>query len=661
MTQGAVSRATIRIALCWGVLLTMMPQTASSQVLYGSIVGSVADPAGALVPQARIVLTNTQTGQTRTTTTSEGGTYTLASLIPGTYALELQASGFRPERRTNIEVTINVVTRVDFNLQLSQVGESVRVEASVAALQTDKSDVHVEISSREVTTLPLPGYRNYQTLINLVPGATPAVYQNAVIGSPGRALGTNINGTTNANNNTRLDGASNMRASLPWQVLYIPPSESIESVNIATNSFDADQGFAGGAAVNISTKSGGNTFHGVLFEHHSNSKLFAKNFFYPAGQATPKNIINIFGGTLGGRIIRDKLFFFGSFEGMRERTNLTRLLTVPTAEQRRGDFSLAGTTIYDPLTGTANGAGRTPFPNNIIPADRLSPIALRMQSLIPAPNLPGTVSNYFASAPSVFDRDNYDLKLNWNPSTSLTLWGKYSMLDAHVESVAALGEAGGEGLINGGGTGSGVVRSHIVTLGGVYVFSPTFVLDAAFSYSYDPLELTGHDYGQNYGTELLGIPGTNGADIRQSGMPQFNVNGYAQLGQVYPWAPKFVDNTYLTQTANFNWTRGTHEMRFGADVTHNSVNQWHPERGFGPRGGFNFTGGVTALSGGAAPNQYNSWAQFLLGLPSSMGKSIQTYDSTPRQWLNGLYFRDRWQATRNLTLTLGVRWEYYPL
>jgi hypothetical protein len=644
--------------LALAVILLCVP--ANGQVLYGSLVGTVSDPSGSVVPRATVRVSHEETGQTRTTETNESGGFVVPSLIPGHYTVEVSAAGFGVSRRTGVEVTINTVSRVDVNLQLTQVGESVQVAAHAVALQTDKADVHSEISSREATQLPISGYRNFQTLINLVPGATPAGYQNAVIGSPGRALGTNINGTTNNNSNTRLDGANNMRAALPHQIMYVPPIESIESVNVATNNFDADQGFAGGAAINISTKSGSNALHGVLFEHHSNSAFFAKNFFFQPNQRKPKNLINIFGGTLGGPIRRDKLFFFVSFEGMRERTNNSGLFTVPTEAQRRGDFSAFATPIYDPLTGV-DGTGRTQFPRNIIPPDRLSSIAQRLQALLPAPNVPGAVAaNYFASASAVFDRDNYDGKLNWNFSEKTTIWTKFSSMRGSVVSQPALGEAGGAGLINGGGTGTGYVLSQVGTVGAVHAFSPAVVIDGTFSYSHDPLDLLGHDYGQNLGLEY-GIPGTNGPDPRQGGMPSFNVTGYSIFGQVDPWSPKLVDNSAIAGTTNMNWNHGTHELRFGYDTTYNDLNQWHPERGFGPRGGFTFNGGVTSLRGGPAPDQYNAYAQFLLGLTSTAGKSVQVYEATPKQWLHGLYLRDRWRAGRRVTISLGLRWEYFPL
>jgi hypothetical protein len=232
------------------------------------------------------------------------GTYSFPDVAPGLYDHSVSAKGFRTANTKGITVTINTVSRLDVQLQLGAVSETVTVTANATMLQTDKADVHVVLASKEVTELPLPAYRSFQALLNLVPGTTPAGYQNSLAGSPGRSLVTNVNGTTNSNNNSRLDGASTMRASLPHQNLYIPPAESIELVNISTNSLDAEQGFAGGAAVTVATKSGANDFHGVIFEHHSNSALKAKNYLC-TNPKKPKYIINTYGGTLGGPIRRN--------------------------------------------------------------------------------------------------------------------------------------------------------------------------------------------------------------------------------------------------------------------------------------------------------------------------------------------------------------------
>ena len=633
-----------------------------AQVLYGTLTGTVEDASGGVVPDATVKALSPSTGQERQTTTNAAGSYTLTNLAPGAYSLQISAQGFKGLRRSNVEVSINTVSRVDVQLQIGEVTNRIDVEAGAVTLQTDKADVHVELGSREVTQLPVGGYRNYQTLINLVPGATPAGYQNAVVGSPGRALTTNVNGTARNNNNTRLDGAYNMRAHLPHQTLYVPPIESIETVNISTNSFDAEQGFAGGAAINVVTKSGTNQFHGVFFEHFGNSALNAKNFFYLEAKK-PKYVWNTYGGTLGGPIQRNRLFFFGSWEGMRERSTFSRIATLATADQRTGDFSAYRTQIFDPTSGLADGRNRTPFPNAVIPANRQSAIMRRLQGLAPLPNLSGVANNFFASAPTSFNRDNYDAKINYNVSQSTTLWGKVSVMDALVLSQYNLGEAGGQGMINGGGAGTGKVRARVITLAGTHLLRSNFLIDGNVSFSHDPLDLVHSDSGRNSGSELLGIPGTNGPDVRQSGLPIFNINGYENYGNPYPWMPKYVDDNAITIAANAGWQKSSHDIRFGVDMTRATLNHWHPEvGGNGPRGRFTFAGGVSALSGGAAPNQFNSYADFLMGLPSSLGKSVQVVDpSDPRERQYGLYFRDRWQTTRSLTLTLGLRWEYFPL
>jgi len=214
-------------------LLISLPMAA--QIYYGSIVGTVEDQSGAVVPTATVTITNTATGQSRETTSDGEGRYALNNVLPGTYDLKVSAQGFKTLARGGTAVTINTVTRVDVKLEVGAVTEQLLVEGTAAMLQTDKADVHVELGAQAIGSLPLSNYRNYQSLINLVPGATPAVFQNAVMDTPGRALSTNINGTNRNNNTTRLDGAANINLWLPHHAHYIPPSETVEAVNITSN------------------------------------------------------------------------------------------------------------------------------------------------------------------------------------------------------------------------------------------------------------------------------------------------------------------------------------------------------------------------------------------------------------------------------------------
>ncbi len=280
-------------------------------------------------------------------------------------------------------VVINTVTRVDVEVDVGAVAETIEVLAQATPLQTDKADVHVELGKKAISDLPLPQYRNYQSLFVLVPGSAPPRFQNAVLDAPGRALTMEVNGTVRNTNFTRSDGAANIQAYLRHHTVYVEPTEAIETVSIVTNSFDAEQGLAGGAAITVVTKSGTNTLHGTMFEFHDNQHLRARHFFnsgaYQRTPAKPKSINNIYGATLGGPIKKNKLFFFSSWEATRERLNFSSLYTVPTEAMRRGDFSALGVTLYDPMTGAANGTGRTAFSNAMIPAGRQSQVTRRLQ------------------------------------------------------------------------------------------------------------------------------------------------------------------------------------------------------------------------------------------------------------------------------------------
>src|SRR5882724_3204442 len=401
-----------KLFLLW---LCLLARGLDAQVLYGSLTGTVQDASGAIVPAATVVITNTGTGQSRNTTTNATGVYLVADLLQGQYDLTITANGFRPYTRKGIEVTVNTVRREDVSLQVGQVSEGITVSAQAQALQTDKTDLHTDLNADAVTNLPLPHYRNFQTLVNLVPGATPGTLQNSLQTSPERGLSTNVNGVNRNNNATRVDGVLSVYLWLSSHVAYVPPAETVETVNISTNSFDAEQGMGGGVQMNVISKSGTNYLHGSAFAFNNNSAVGAKNFFNSG--AKPQTNINIYGFTLGGPIKKNKLFFFQGWEGTRERQGYTALMTVATPDQRAGNFSAYSpkTAIYDPASTTStDGTGRALFPNNVIPTSRLDPIALKIQSIVPLPNLAGITGNFSNSAPQALNRDNFDTKLNYN-------------------------------------------------------------------------------------------------------------------------------------------------------------------------------------------------------------------------------------------------------
>lgn len=640
-------------------ILLLIGLPAKTQVLYGSLVGGVSDPSGSAVPTATVSITNLETSAARTISVDGEGRFTLSNLQPGLYTLRVSAPGFRKHESTANRVQINAVTRVDVRLALGEVAESVVVEGNLATLKTDNTDVSTTLAAKEITELPLTNYKNYQSLMDLVPGATPTAEQNAIIDTPGRSLTTNVNGTVRNTNTTRIDGAASINIYLPHHTLYNPPTETIESVNVATNTFDAEQGLAGGAAITVNTKSGTNDLHGALFSYHSNSRMRARNYFFQG--RNPKNIFNIPGFVIGGPIIRNKLFYFGGWEGTLQRNNVSSLYTVPTAEMRSGDFSSLPSIIFDPATGDSAGRGRSPFPGNAVPAGRQSAISRKMQSLVPLPNQQGLNSNYFGSDSQGLNRHNYDLKINWVRNSKHTVWGKYGAMKADVNCSFGLGAAGGAGLCNGGGAGVGDTLVQVATIGTTYIVSPRFLVDYTFGYNRLWQQVFAPDYGKNVGLDL-GIPGTNGPDVRQSGIPTFNITGLSAWGNTDTWSPTFrYDDTY-TSNANAGWQVKGHDIRFGFDMIHLRLNHWQPQIGGGPRGAFTFTGAIAGLNGGAAPTQYNAYAAYLLGLPSQVSKTEQFYDPmTTREWQFGWYIRDRWQVTRRLTLSLGARLEFLPL
>jgi hypothetical protein len=670
-----VSRTRLGLALVPAALLvlaTMLPDPARAQVLYGSIVGNVADATKAAVPGATVTIVHKETNLARESSTSADGTYRFVNVQPGTYTVRVALAGFKESVKENVPVSANAVSRVDFGLEVGQLTEAVSVQAERTLLQTDSGSVTAELKSKEITSLPLGNYRNYQTLLNLVPGTTPAAFQNAVTDTPARALTTNVNGTARNNNNTRLDGTTNIYIWLPHHAVYVAPAETVDTVNISTNNFDAEQGMAGGAAVTVLTKSGTNEFHGSGFALHEDQGLRARNFFNTAPRDSPsfKSHRNIDGATLGGPIVKSKLFFFGAWEGTYEQTSNTRTGTLPTAAMRAGDFSAFGTTIYDPATGNADGTGRTPFPGNVIPANRISPIAQALQSRLPLPNKPGTSGNYTDTGPINLHRNNFDGKLNYNLGSSAQIWGKYSQMNAKVESDMWLGnpQNGGAGGAGFGGNGSGIgdTKVKLGTLGATWTISPRLVLDGTLGMTRFDQTSIPPDIGTNFGTDVFHIPGTNGdglsgGDPRTSGMPYFDISSYEGFGGVDGWTPLFRNDRSYNASTNLTWVASKHEMRFGVDIVRMELNHWQPELGQGPRGYLQFTGGGTTLAPTGSPNQFNAYAQFLLGQTTQAAKAVQYEIMTGREWQYGVYFRDRWQVNKDLTINLGLRWEKYPL
>ncbi len=665
--------------------------TAAAQVLYGSLTGSITDKSQAAIPDATVQALNTGTGVLKETKTNAAGIYVFSDLLPGTYKVTISSKAFRTEIREGVPIQANRQLRIDTTLEISQTTESIVVTAGEVALQTDRSDVNTTIKASQLDSLPMTSSagRNYQALYKIVPGfSLPTEGNSSDGGNPQRAMSGFVNGSSRQNNLTRIDGASNTYMWLPSNTAYVPPAESIESVSIVTNSFDAEQGNAVGAVVNVVTKSGTNEFHGSAYEYHTDNALKALNRFNPAGFRKPKYIMNQFGGSVGGPIKKNKLFFFTDWESTQRRMLASRTLTVPNPAaifDASGNANLAAAVaagvncssasgagcIYDPNTGNPDGTGRTPIPGNIIPASRIDPAAKTMLGRIATGgflNSDGVTANnnYQTTGSAKLDRNTVDVKVNYVPTQKSTIFGRYSISPTELFDPPALGKALG-GATGGGQLGTAPSRIQSVGLGGTYSITPSVLVDMNGAYTRQRLGATyadDLDLG-NFGLDVLKIPGTNGDTYLAQGTPGFNFpngpwNGIGNVDTGNPFL--FRDNQYVVN-ANLGWVKGRHNMRFGFEHSWNGLNHFQPQGGAfqNPRGAFRFRGDVTALRGGAATNKANSLAQYLLGLPDESGKAVQNANPNSLRWQTwSFYLRDSYQITSQLTLTYGVRWEYYP-
>jgi carboxypeptidase family protein/TonB-dependent receptor-like protein len=661
----AVLLTSLALALC--VTVT----TVGAQVLYGSLVGNVADESGAAIPGATVTITQKETGATHDAVTDSTGAYRFPTLQSGTYTVVVKLTGFRTFSRSDVQLTLNTVTRVDASLQVGELSEMVTVTASSPLLQTERAEIRAELKERELVNLPVALNRNYQNMFRVLPGFTPPENAHSVPSNPSRALVFNVNGASRSSNNVRIDGVSTTNIWLPHVAAYVPALESIETVNVVTNSFDAEQGLAGGSAINVQLKSGTNDLHGSAFEYHTNEKLRTQNYFDPPGASKGRYRYNQYGATGGGPIARNRLFFFASYEGTREEQQLSRTVSVPTEAVRRGDLSVSPIAIYDPLTGNANGSGRTAFPNNSIPANRIDPTAQRLIALIPLPNIrnaDGSIpetNNYFVQAPFVFNRWTVDTKVNWNATDRLNFFSRFSVLDFFTENATVFGQQLQGQAMGTSNPGAGDGNTYNVSGGFTYTATSTLLFDAHLGFVRMNTGVEQSDISEQKGLNWLGLPGTNGPRAYEGGTPFFDLDTYADLGTVDTFMPYYRSDDQYQTVMNATWLKGRHNVRFGTDIYYQALNHTQPEisggDSFGARGGFRFRPGTTQIMGGPAGNQYNAFAAYLLGFPDRIGRLKLVEPYTTRNWQYSLYVRDQWEASSKLTVSYGTRWEYFPI
>ncbi|MGH9328136.1 MAG: carboxypeptidase regulatory-like domain-containing protein [Terriglobia bacterium] len=662
-SRGSGSRCFIGALTALVLFMLIAPPESRAQILYGSLTGNVTDPSGAPVPRANVEAVDAGTGVMTRATSNARGIYLFTDLQPGMYRVTVTATGFSTAVQRNVRVEANAERRQNVQLALGALAQQITVAGAPAGLQTDRTDIRNQLSNTQISNLPLGTTLNFQSLLTLVPGVTPPVFQHSYASNPSQALDYYSNGQSDYTNNTLIDGTP-----VPnyWQenyIAYVPPANAIQSVNIVTGNFDADQGEAAGSVTSIVIKTGTNNFHGQAWEYNTTSSLQARNYFFYGG-TVPKDVVNQFGLDLGGPILKNKLFFFVDWQRYRASQDENTITSVPPIAIRNGDLSGTGTPIYDPYTGNPDGTGRSPFPGDIIPASLMSAAALKMTSLIPDPNYgaeTGIADNYFTSGDLRFDTDDVDLKVNYNPSAKATLFTRYSAQPAYIFDPQVLGPAVGDALGQTGQVGPANDLTQVVSLGGTYTFDPNLLLDANVGFTRLNYAAAGVDEGVNYGLDVLHIPGTNGPLSYEGGIPFFELSGLADMGNASVYNPFFWRDNDFLYAANLSWIKGSHSFRFGMDTQRPDLNHDQPGDVWGARGGFGFTGGLTALNGGAAPDAYNSWGDFLLGLPQQMGHDYQ--DMTPntlRALTLSAYARDQWQVSKALSVNYGVRYEFWP-
>jgi len=658
------------IALCASLLLGFS-QIASAQQVFGSIVGTVTDPTGASVNNAKITISDTQKGTKFEVITNESGNYIKGQLIPGQYQVSIEATGFQKAVSNPITVLVDQVARFDVVLQVGNVSQEVEVTAAAPLLQSDKADVAQTFDAHQIEELPSVG-RNLQAFELLQPGTVPFGWAHASDENPQNSVQMVVNGQVFDAMGYELDGTTNQDPILGIIVIN-PVFDSVNEVKQANQNFDAEFSYTGGGMAAYSTKSGTNELHGSAFEYlQVNTPGFQDFARNPFTNANPTYRQNQFGGTIGGRVIKDKLFFFADTQLNRQALGGSVLTSVPTAQDRTGNLGdwLAASPnyqIYDPATGSPDGTGRQPFAGNIIPANRLSPQALALLQYWPLPNtnVAGTsyVNNYSASGAVAITGNQWDTRWDYYLNEKNSIFGRYSYAQFTEQAPGAFGlEAGGPNV--GNYAGSSEARNQSLAAGWTYTFSPTLINEFRLGY----MRYHVFDVPNGYGTSPAadaGIPGLNLDKTYTSGMPYFDIQdpsndvklGYA-LGVNQCNCPLTQTERQIQFIDNVTKIHGNHTFKFGADLRY-AANLRVPSDSH--RAGelyFNgqYTGFVSSPNGSAVDGL--GLATFLLGGVSSFDRYVSSStDAQERQKRFFWYGQDTWRVTSKLTANIGLRWE----
>lgn len=638
-------------ALLLGMLLTVVP--AFSQMTTGTILGTVVDTSGAAIPGAKVTVTNSGTGISKTFVTKDDGSYIIPYLIPGTYSITAEKQGFTTVIKTGIVLQVDQKARVDLPLQVGSVKQTVTVKTHAPLVQTESSEQGQVVSSQTIVSMPL-NLRQFASLVNLNTGAVPGTGIGASFGpdNPQATDSSDINGLQDDANNFTIDGISDNEAF--FSILTVSPSvDAIQEFKVANNNYSAEFGRAGGANVQIAIKSGTNKFHGDAFEFIRNSGLEANDFFSNrSGAPIPPYRQNQFGANFGGPIKKDNTFFFVDYEGLRTRLGQTGFSVIPTLAQRVGDFSAPGNAaIYNPFNLNPATGQPAPFANNVIPQSMINPAAAKTMALFPAPNIVAPLGqpNYFAQSDLSHDTDEGDVRVDHRFSDKDQFFARYSLLRTTYLNPPFLGTVlgGGPGL-----TANAYTRNQNVALSETHTINPSTLNE--FRFGVNRVNTNWYPFDQNLQTSnQVGIPGINTFCGLCGGLPTINIAGFSTFGHT-PFAPTLRHDTTFEYVDNVTFIRGKHTIKVGADIQRIQADLFQTAN---PIGEFDFNQLNTSSVGASGTG--SGLAGFLLGYPDFAGRAALKDFPSNRDIQAFFFGQDDYRVNQRLTLNLGVRWEYY--
>ncbi|MFB3920593.1 MAG: carboxypeptidase-like regulatory domain-containing protein [Terriglobia bacterium] len=630
-------------------LFLALPFSLRAQNWSSNLEGYVSDPSGAAVPDARVELLNTATLQRREARTDSEGFYSFPMAPVGAYDLEVSRSGFATKILRGLTLRVGETARVDAKLELAREQTTLRVDAQPPLIQTATPAIGDEIDNQRVSLLPLNG-RQWSQLTLLAAGAVPA-YPNGSsqqFNTAAQGIGFSVNGQRSERNNFSLDGITLMEP-FAYSLTVNPSIDAIREFRVVESSYSADQGLTSGAQVNIASRSGSNRFSGTAYEFLRNSALDSRNFFDDPGRPIPPFRQNQFGASAGGPLQRDRTFFFANYEGLRIHQSVTNTTLLPSAALRSGDFSGINPLTGLPFPAIINPSTGQPFDGNMIPESEINPLSRAVLDRVPFPNQPdappGNNNNINVGLRSV-TTDQFLVRLDHQLNEQHQLFGRFLLFDGaqlfpFVPNTFAQNPPAPPGF----GTNKDD-RGRNFALGLTSVFRPTLINDFRFGYAY----FLGTKEAENINSNFLGALGIERAPgATNRGIPAINVPGYADMGDSDIFQPFIRKNHTFQFTDNLVWVKGNHTLKFGADVRR--LRLFYLVEDFG-QGIFSFSDGFGSVSG-------NAFADFLLGRPFLSFAQAGNSGGNDRLNYLGLYFSDDYRVTRRLTLTYGLRQEFF--